>query len=132
MANAKKKIFYPEKETEIPAYYNIIYDLLVNGGLATKYSTPSNVLTLLAQHNTEIPIALQKSQADGQIAEGSKQAKDVRLANGRVEMFRELTRMTGLSIWEETDGENMGIRKEKTPVDLNTVKGKISKTTALA
>ena len=130
MANPKKAIFYPTVEGEIKDYYDNAADKL-NGAIGTKYGTDPAVKALLMGHKANMPIKKAKAFADEQTAQQSFDEKDSEFALGKVNMLLELERITRLPNWDENDAEGLGIRKVKTPVDLNTVKGKISKTTAL-
>src|SRR6476620_12744178 len=107
--NNKKAIHYPDREAEISAYWNNIYGLL-NGPMGTKYNTSSDTLSLLSAHKTNIPLKIQKAFDDNQTAQGSTAAKNTLLETAETDMMRELKRITELDIWEEDDGQTLGIR----------------------
>jgi hypothetical protein len=125
MANTNKSIFYPSTEGAIGPYFVKICGLL-SGPLGTKYNTDASVLLVLNDHKTQIPLDVQKAYDDEQISQGSNAVKAARLELAETDMKRELKRITDLSIWEEPDGQTMGIRVEKPPFDPSTVKGKIT------
>ena len=132
MANTNKAIFYPIIEGDIPAYYDNIVDLLAPGtAMAVKYNVTAATNTELDGHNTNIPVKIQTAYTADQAAQGATEAKDAELFLGKTDMLRELSRITKLANFEETDAETLGIRVIKTPVDLNTVKPRFSGITTL-
>jgi hypothetical protein len=130
MAPVNKKIFYPRVKGELKDYYDNAADAFA-GPLGTKYGTSAGTVTLLNNHKTDGPLKRAKAFADAQIAQMSYDQADAEDAAAKVDMLMEMQRVQRLPIWDETDAEAFGMRKEKTPVDLNTVKGKISKATPL-
>ena len=130
MANTKKGIFYPTTEGLIKPYYENAATQLI-GALGVKYGTDAATITALTGHKTQIPLVIQKAFDDAQLAQGSTNAKNTELATAKVDLLRELNRITRLPIWDEADGELLGIRVTHTPGDPNAAKPTISKVTTL-
>lgn len=130
MANTKKAIFYPRNEGDVPAYYDNAATRLI-GALGTKYGTDAATIAALTDHKTKIPQVIQKAFDDAQQAQSSTNAKNTELANSKIDLLRELNRITRLPIWEEEDGELLGIRVTHTGGDPNAAKPTISKVTQL-
>ena len=123
-------IFYPSEQGEIEPYYNKAADAFA-GALGVKYGTSAATILLLNDHKANGPLKRIKAYADTQTAQQSHDESDAEDAAAKTNMLMEMQRVQRLPIWEETDAEAFGMRKVKTPVDLNTVQGKISAVTAL-
>lgn len=130
MANTKKRIFYPRTEGTIKPYYDNAATKLI-GAVGTKYGTDAATIAALTAHKTQVPIVIQKAFDDAQQAQSSTNAKNAELATAKLDIMRELTRITGLLIWDETDGQALGIRVEHTHGDPTAAKPIISKITEL-
>ena len=127
---ATKAIFYPVKEADVKTYYANAVTQFTNG-LATKYGTPAATLASLTASSTNIDTLMQKAFDDEQQAKSSTVAKNNALATAKLDLLRELNRITRLPNWDEADGPLLGIRVQHTPSDPNTAKPVITHITAL-
>jgi len=123
-------IFYPRVESEV-APYIVNIGVKLSGAIGTKYGSLPADIGAIAGHGTNIPLAIQKAYDDDQTAQNSTATKDTLMGVAKTDVLREMRRITSLPNWDEDDGELLGIRKVKTPVDINTVKPAFSKVTAL-
>ena len=128
--NTRIAIFYPRNDGDVGTYYNNITGHLL-GAIGVKYGILGPVKTKLNAHNVAIPKVIQQAYDDDQVAQGSTEAKDTRLHDAKFEILRELQRITKLDNWDEEDGETLGIRVERIPLDLNTMKPRITGITVL-
>ncbi len=130
MVNTNIAIFYPTIETKVGTYYDKILGHL-DGAIGAKYGVDPAKLSTLQDHNVAIPQVIQTAYDDDQTAQGSTATKQTEMANSKSDMLRELQRITRLEIWDEDDGETLGIRVEHEQPDLNTVKPIITGLTLL-
>ena len=130
MANNRKSIFYPRKEGEVSSYYTNLAQKLA-GALGAKYGTDPATIVKINGHKAQIPAKIAKAYADSQISKGSTAEKKAELKAGKTEALRELNRITRLPIWDETDGDGLGIRKGHAAKDLKEMKPLIKSTKSL-
>ena len=126
----KKSNFYPRNEGAVKPYYDNAVTQLA-GALGIKYNTDAATLLVLNGHKKQIPLVVQKAFDDNQQAQNSTAAKNTELANSKIDLMREISRITGLPNWDENDGQLLGIRVEHTGGDPNTAQPVMSKVTAL-
>jgi hypothetical protein len=110
MANTKKGIFYPSIESEIPSFYDNAEKQL--NLFKVKYGTSPTVMTAITGYKNQMPLAKMKSDADQQMAKASVQAKNDLFALAKLEIMRELKRITDLPNFAEADAMQLGIRKQ--------------------
>ena len=127
---AKKAIFYPNKEGEIKTFYDNASNLLITT-VGAKYGTDAATITALTNHKKQVPLVIQKAFDDNQQSQNSTAAKNTELATAKIDILRELNRITGLPNWDENDGQLLGIRVAHTGGDPNTAQAVMSKVTAL-
>ena len=130
MANTKKRIFYPTTDGAVKPYYDNAATQLI-GAVGVKYGTDAATIAALTGHKTQVPLVIQKAFDDAQQAQSSTNAKNTELSTAKLDLLRELNRITRLPIWDETDGQLLGIRVEHTHGDPNTAKPIIGKITEL-
>ena len=131
MGTIMKAIYYPRQDTQVTPYYKNAYTQLDTGGLATKYNISPATMTILQGHNTNIPVVINKANADKQIAKESTKHKQERLESARKAIFPVFEAIVAAPNFDEADAELLGIRKTKEPVDYDLVVPEVTKVTNL-
>lgn len=130
MSNTKKAIYYPVQETAVIPFYANAYKKL-SGGLATKYAIDTATMTILDNHNSNVPLVIDKAVSDKKIAQQSTALKHDELAKAKKDIMRVFQTIVSSPIFEEADAEALGIRVHKIPIDYDNVIPMISDITTL-
>lgn len=131
MANKKKAIYYPVLEGDVPPFYDNAVKKL-NDTYGAKYSIDHAVITNLETHNTQIPLKIAKAENDRQTAQASTVIKQEELSAAKKELLWVFKKIEEAPNFDEQDAEDLGMRRIKTPIDLNKVKPVITKITLLS
>ena len=128
--NTKKAIYYPMVESEVPSFYDNAYTKL-QAIYAAKYGIAAPTVLKIGTHNTDIPLNIAKAENDRQTAQASTVEKRNELNSGKKDLLAVFNQIVLEPNFEEVDAEDLGMRREKTPVDMSTVKPVISQVTLL-
>lgn len=123
-----ESIFYPDKEGEVTPYISSIVDKLTanSGALATTLGVSSADLTLLTGFTTSIPARINEAQAAEDAAKGATAVKKAQLKTAKDTTLNMVQIWTRNANWTFAIGRQLGVYVDRTPVDLNTVKPRVT------
>lgn len=130
MANTKKPIYYPTADSAVPSFYDNAYQKL-NSTYGVKYGIDPADILKIKTHNTDIPLKIAKAESDRQTAQASTVIKREELSEGKKLLLTVFNQIVSNPSFEEQDAEDLGMRRDKPPIDLNKVKPVISQITVL-
>jgi hypothetical protein len=125
MANA---VFYPDKEGDVAPYTsNIVTRLTENGGaLATALEVTPATLGQLGGYVTDIPTRIIDAEAAENAAKGVVAAKKAAIKTAKDNTLNQIQIWTRHANWTYEIGRALGVYIERAPVDLATVKPRIT------
>jgi len=125
MAKTKvKAIYYPKKDKDILSYYKKLVKALA--GFTAKYGISVATMTLLQTHSTNLAATHEQALADADKAHQSFGIKNTEFADAKLDLLRVLNQIQNASNFLESDAEALGFRIITAPVDLKTVKPRIT------
>jgi len=129
-----EQIFYPDKEGDVAPYTNSLVEKLTanSNELATLLGVTTPDLTVLGQIVTGIPSRINEAQAAEDTAKGLVAVKKATLKDARSTTLNMLQIWSRNANWTYEIGRSLGVYIERTPVDLSTVKPKVTEVTVLS
>jgi len=121
-------IYYPEKEGDVAPYTsNLVVKLTDNGNqLANLLGITPAEITTLQQIASGIPAKINAAKAAEDTAKGLTADKQVTLVDARSTTINMLQIWSRNANWNYQIGRGLGVYIERTPVDLSTVKPRIT------
>jgi hypothetical protein len=131
MANTKIPIYYPVSENDVEVFYDNAVKKLVDK-YAAKYVIDSSEMTKILAHKSEVPLKIATAFKDKQTSKASTRSKVLELAAAKKQLLRVFNQIVIAPNFDESDAEDLGMRREKRKLDLNDVKPVIKHFTVYA
>jgi hypothetical protein len=121
-------IFYPDREGDVTPYTsNLVVKLTDNGNqLATLLGIAPADITMLQQIVAGVPARINDAQVAEDTAKGLTAVKQSVLKDARLTTLNMLQIWSRNANWTHEIGRSLGVYIERTPVDLDTVKPRIT------